>query len=138
MNHKLTLVLGVILLSVCGVLLVAAQQKNINSQRGGGKADANNYRLTGPYTHKNLSIFLIHSKTTTTTKTFLTLQEALEQKKVVVYETKDVNELARRCLGKCSTRTGQTQPEGRRQGQFDRLRIESAIGGGKSSRAGKR
>ncbi len=94
MNHKLTLIFGVILLTVCGVLLVAGQQKNLNSQRGGGKADANNYRLSGPYTHKNLSIFLIHSKTTTTTRTFLTLQEALEQKKVVVYETKDVNELA--------------------------------------------
>ncbi|MEP6718399.1 MAG: DUF6569 family protein [bacterium] len=55
---------------------------------------AGSYRLSGPYTHKNLAIFLIHSKITTRTKTFLTLQEALEQKKVVVYETKSVNELA--------------------------------------------
>src|ERR1051325_10322878 len=94
MNHKLTLIFGVVLLTVCGVLLAAGQQKNLSNQRGNGKADANNYRLSGPYTHKNLSIFLIHSRTTTTTRTFLTLQEALEQKKVVVYETKDVNELA--------------------------------------------
>jgi hypothetical protein len=52
-----------------------------------------NYRLSGPYSHKNLTVFLIHGKDQTT-KTFLTLQEALAQKKVRVYETKDVNELA--------------------------------------------
>src|SRR5215467_9139861 len=56
-----------------------------------------NYRLSGPYTHKNLTVFLIHGKDQTT-KTFLTLQEALAQKKVKVYETKDVNELAIRNL----------------------------------------
>lgn len=56
-----------------------------------------NYRLSGPYTHKNLTVFLIHGKDQTN-KTFLTLQEALAQKKVAVYETKDVNELAIRNL----------------------------------------
>jgi hypothetical protein len=55
------------------------------------------YRLSGPYTHKNLTVFLIHGKDQTT-KTFLTLQEALAQKKVKVYETRDVNELAIRNL----------------------------------------
>src|ERR1041384_7732854 len=56
-----------------------------------------NYRLSGPYTHKNLTVFLIHGKDQTT-KTFLTLQEALAQKKVRVYETKDVTALAIRNL----------------------------------------
>ena len=56
-----------------------------------------NYRLSGPYTHKNLTVFLIHGKDQSN-KTFLTLQEALAQKKVAVYETKDVNELAIRNL----------------------------------------
>ena len=56
-----------------------------------------NYRLSGPYTHQNLTVFLIHGKDQTT-RTFLTLQEALAQKKVKVYETKDVNELAIRNL----------------------------------------
>jgi len=55
------------------------------------------YRLSGPYTHKNLTVFLVHGKDLTT-KTFLTLQEALAQHKVKVYETKDVNELAIRNL----------------------------------------
>jgi hypothetical protein len=52
------------------------------------------YRVSGPYTHENLSIFLIHGKDSIRRKTFLTLQEALEQKKVVVHETSRVNELA--------------------------------------------
>ena len=56
-----------------------------------------NYRLSGPYTHKNLTVFLIHGKDQSN-KTFLTLQEALAQKKVAVHETKDVNELAIRNL----------------------------------------
>ncbi len=58
------------------------------------EVQASNYRLSGPFTHKNLSIYLIHGKDLIEGKTFLTLQEALEQKKVVVYETKSVNELS--------------------------------------------
>jgi hypothetical protein len=55
------------------------------------------YRLSGPYKYKNLTVFLVHGKNLTN-KTFLTLQEALAMKKVKVYETKDVNELAIRNL----------------------------------------
>lgn len=55
---------------------------------------ASDYRISGPFTHKNLTIFLIHGKNQIEGKNFLTLQEALEQKKVVVYETKSVNELS--------------------------------------------
>jgi hypothetical protein len=50
------------------------------------------YRVSGPYTHDNLSIFLIHGKSGG--RDYLTLKDALEQKKVVVYETHNVNELA--------------------------------------------
>jgi len=52
------------------------------------------FKLSGPYTHENLTIFLIHGKDALPGKKFLTLQEALEQKKLVVHETKNVNELA--------------------------------------------
>ena len=92
-NNKLALILGVLLLIVCGGILITGQTKNSNLPKQ-PETKASDYRLSGPYTHKNLSIFLIHSKTTTRTKSFLTLQEALEQKKVVVYETQSVNELA--------------------------------------------
>lgn len=56
---------------------------------------AEDLRLSGPYTHENLSIFLIHSSAGNSAgKKLLTLQEAMQQKKVVVYETGNVNELA--------------------------------------------
>ncbi|HEV8587356.1 MAG TPA: DUF6569 family protein [Pyrinomonadaceae bacterium] len=52
------------------------------------------YRLEGPFTHGNLSVFLVHGKDKIKGQTFLTLEEALIQKKVVVRETRTVNELA--------------------------------------------
>ena len=51
------------------------------------------YRLTGPFTHDNLTIFLIHGPDRST-RSLLTLDEAIDQRKVVVYETRNVNELA--------------------------------------------
>jgi hypothetical protein len=55
-------------------------------------AGTGDYHVSGPYTHDNLSIFLIHGKSGG--KSYLTLREGLEQKKVIVYETKQVSELA--------------------------------------------
>jgi hypothetical protein len=52
------------------------------------------YTISGPFTHDNLTIFLLHGKDTLSGKPLLTLQEALEQKKAVVHETKNVNELS--------------------------------------------
>src|SRR5262249_5097413 len=51
-------------------------------------------QLAGPFTHENLTIFLIRGDDQMKGRKFLTLDEALEQKKVVVHETKNVNELA--------------------------------------------
>jgi len=50
------------------------------------------YSISGPYTHENLSIFLIHGAGSG--KNYVTLQEAMAKKKVIVYETKNVNQLA--------------------------------------------
>jgi hypothetical protein len=57
-------------------------------------APPEDYRFSGPYTHDNLSIFLIHGPQKQRSRAFLTLQEALDQKKVAVYETGNVNQLA--------------------------------------------
>jgi hypothetical protein len=57
-----------------------------------GKAPA--YTLSGPYTHDNLTIFLIHGDDQLKGKKLLTLDEALQQKKIIVHETKRVQELA--------------------------------------------
>lgn len=54
-------------------------------------ADA--YKITGPFTHQNLSVFLIHGADRAPGK-LLTLEEAIAEHKVIVYETRDVNELA--------------------------------------------
>ena len=54
----------------------------------------NAYRISSPYTYKNLTIFLIHGKDERSGKNVLTLQEAMEMKVLRVYETSDVNELA--------------------------------------------
>jgi hypothetical protein len=57
-------------------------------------AQSPTYRISAPYSHKNLTIFLIHGKDETSKTNILTLQEAMERKILRVYETSDVNELA--------------------------------------------
>ena len=52
------------------------------------------YRLEGPFTQGNLSVFLVHGKDKIKGQTFITLQEALVQRKVIVRETREVNELS--------------------------------------------
>lgn len=100
-SHKLIKVLGVCLLAVFVPLMLSAaggmaarSAAGSLPQAGGKKAAPDDYRISGPYTHNNLAVFLIHGKDKLAGKTFLTLQEALKQRKVIVYETKNVNELA--------------------------------------------
>jgi hypothetical protein len=101
-------IIAVILLAVAlplSVLVKARMQSGSSAEaavdagqgagtEGGGGMRATGYRLSGPFTHRNLSIYLVHGKNLIEGRSFLTLQEALEQKKVVVYETNDVNELS--------------------------------------------
>lgn len=96
-KHLIALAVFCLLISLpVGIFLKARAQKP--SQKLTDKpATAVDYRLSGPYTHDNLTVFLVHGKDQTT-RTFLPLQEALAQKKVRVYETKEVNELAIRNL----------------------------------------
>jgi hypothetical protein len=58
------------------------------------KAPEPAYRLSGPFTHENLTIFLLHGDDQVKGKKFLTLDEALKAKKVIVHETKNVNQLS--------------------------------------------
>ncbi len=56
---------------------------------------AGDLKISGPYTHKNLSIYLIEGKETLPAEMeLLTLDEALKQKILVVHETGNVNKLA--------------------------------------------
>jgi hypothetical protein len=56
-------------------------------------ADPNAVRLSGPYTHKNLSVFLVHRKDAAAEEPYLTLQEALDKGLVKVVETGSVGQL---------------------------------------------
>jgi hypothetical protein len=49
--------------------------------------------------HKNLTVYLIHGKDTSHGQEFLTLQEALAKKQVVIKETGNVNQLTAQNLG---------------------------------------
>jgi hypothetical protein len=59
-----------------------------------GVAAQPDYRLAGPFTHANLTIFLVQREDHLMRRNILTLQEALEQKKAIVHETGTVNELS--------------------------------------------
>jgi hypothetical protein len=60
------------------------------------------FGISGPYSHESLSVFLIHRSAPTwtdggitpSTVHYLTLEQAMNQKKVLVHETNRVNELA--------------------------------------------
>ena len=85
-------VMGAMLLLVIAapIFMVAAWPSHI-----GQKPQTNDeYRLEGPFTQDNLTVFLIHGKDKIKGATFLTLQEALVQRKVIVRETRSVNELS--------------------------------------------
>lgn len=51
------------------------------------------YEISGPYSYKNLDIFLVHGEDKIKAGKILTLEEAMEQKKLVVHETSDVDRL---------------------------------------------
>lgn len=63
---------------------------SVAGQVAAQKAD---YRISVPHSYKNLTIFLIHGKDQSNKGNMLTLQEAMERKLFVVYETSNVNEL---------------------------------------------
>ena len=55
---------------------------------------AGDVTVTGPYTHKNISIYLVHGKNAMEADKFLTLEEAMDRKKATVHETENVNQLS--------------------------------------------
>jgi len=93
-----TPVLSLVIASLGILTVVLGQQSNSSKPKQTPEAQASNYRISGPYNHKNLTVFLVHGKDLLKGHSFLTLQEALARKQVIVYETKDVNELAIRNL----------------------------------------
>jgi hypothetical protein len=98
MKRKI-LIEGIALLALAFCLACASStDAQFGGSEGSNKAPeqfaASNYVVSGPYSHKNLTIFLVHGADQRQDKTPLTLQEAMERKMVVVHETGDVNNLA--------------------------------------------
>ena len=84
-------------MSALGLLVVTAAGAVAISWGHGGAAapqQKDDYRLEGPFTQGNLTVFLVHGKDKIKGQTFITLQEALVQRKVIVRETREVNELS--------------------------------------------
>src|SRR5260370_18728113 len=85
-----------LLVMIAGAALITrlwAQDPPPGPQAKPANVKAPDYQFSGPYTHDNLTIFLIQGEDQLKGKKFLTLQEALEQKKAVVHETGNVNQL---------------------------------------------
>ena len=71
---------------ITGLVLVVATSVAAFAAGWGGRVAQppqakDEYRLEGPFTHGNLSVFLIHGQDRIKGQTFITLQEALIQKK---------------------------------------------------------
>jgi hypothetical protein len=89
-TNFISFVAGLVLLIGAPLGLVAGVWGAHPGQAPQGKDE---YRLDGPFTEGNLTVFLIHGKDRIKGQTFITLQEAMVQKKVIVRETRSVNEL---------------------------------------------
>jgi len=97
MNKKKFAFLVALLTFIVGVALARFSfQAPQVTVRDPNKTDLqlSNYRLSGPYQHENLTIFLIHGSDHRDSRMFTPLQEAMERRVVIVYETSEVNELA--------------------------------------------
>jgi len=104
-RHPAVVTVAAVLLAVVisALALVALNHRSLQrvsvpdhftpSVERGAVVPASEYRLSGPYAHGNLTVFLVHGRATLDGKPFLTLQEALEQHKAVVHETGAVSEL---------------------------------------------
>lgn len=57
-------------------------------------ASTGDIKISGPYSHDNLAIFLVHGEDRLKGRNFILLSEALEKKQFVIYETQNVNELS--------------------------------------------
>lgn len=88
------LFLSGLLALACASNIQAQRSSNAGGQQTSQQPISADYKFSGPYTHKNLTVFLIHGADKHQGKVPLTLQEAMEQKKVKVIETGDVNQLA--------------------------------------------
>jgi hypothetical protein len=83
--------IGLFFIVFCIAIVIAMTARAQREQSR--PATVADYTVSGPYTHKNLTIFLLHGAGQSQGRAPLTLQEAMKRKLVVVRETGDVNRL---------------------------------------------
>lgn len=76
-----------------------AEQTAVGQNAAGEEPDRP-IEISGPYTHENLAVYLVHGEDRLKGRDLLTLAEALEQKKARILETSDVDELTIENLSK--------------------------------------
>ena len=76
------------------VLVVVSCGSALAAEKTAEPVAVGEYTISGPFSHGNLTVFLIHGKDKLKGKTFITLDEALKRKVAVVHETSNVGELA--------------------------------------------
>lgn len=86
-----TMLLAVV--AACGFAIVRAGWGTAAAPAA-GEVKFQEFTFSKPYIHKNLEVFLIHGPNRIKETGFLFLDEALTQKKLIVHETGNVNELA--------------------------------------------
>ena len=97
MRKKTFAILVALLTFIVGVVLARFTLPQLRSPlpvADDKELQLSNYRLSGPYQHQNLTIFLIHGANQPDSRMFTPLQEAMERNIVIVHETSDVNELS--------------------------------------------
>lgn len=89
---------GIIVLALLLVFLgywaVSADEKTAEPSLANGALKIRELTFSGPFTHKNLTLYLIHGPSLAGDKKFLSLENALKQKKITVKETGTVNQLS--------------------------------------------
>lgn len=89
MHARFRLLCGVSLMVMAVVVLRAGEPTPPEKP----KTAAADFKFSGPHSHENLTIFLIHGEDRFKGRKYMMLAEALEKKVFVIYETRSVNEL---------------------------------------------
>jgi hypothetical protein len=89
--RQFTLRASAMIVACCAILALVTQ--SVTAQPDDNVTQADEFAYSAPYTHKNLTIYLISSKDRTTPG-YSSLKEAMDGKKLTVYETGTVGELS--------------------------------------------
>ena len=81
---KMLVKMGIVFITVMLIVVSTDVQAGQNTQQ---------LSISSPYTYKNLTIFLIQGKDQLS-RNYLTLEEAMKQKKIILHETSNVGELS--------------------------------------------